>query len=199
MGAAVMFDLIGSVIIGGILLLTLFRMNDNAAQNTFNFGGEVTVQENLVATIEVLEFDLRKIGYCKNPLKIPYPAKAILFADTSRIRFLTDTGFDGDVDTLGYYLGTTSELSNTPNPNDRMLYRVINGKEYGVNLGVTQFRIRYFDALGDELATPITTIPTGIMEMQIDVTVENTAAYNDEYRYAFWRQIRLASRNLQNR
>jgi hypothetical protein len=35
--------------------------------------------------------------------------------------------------------------------------------------------------------------------MQIDIRVENVAAYDEEYRYAFWRQIRLASRNLDNR
>jgi type II secretory pathway component PulJ len=199
MGAAVMLDLIGSVIIGGILLLTLFRMNDNASANTFNFTGELTVQENLVATIEVLEYDFRKIGYCEDPSKIPNPVRAIIFADSTEIVFLTDVDSDGTPDKMRYYLGEASELNGTANPNDRMLYREVNDVPQGVNLGVTQFHIKYFDALGDSMNVPINTIPTGIMSMQIDVTVENTAAYNEEYRYAFWRQIRLASRNLNNR
>ena len=55
------------MIIGGILLLTLFRMNDNATRNTYNFSGELIVQQNLVTTVEVLEYDFRKIGYCEDP------------------------------------------------------------------------------------------------------------------------------------
>jgi hypothetical protein len=59
----------------------------------------------------------------------------------------------------------------------------------------------YFNALGDTIAFPIT-VPGEIYTMQINVTVENTAAYGNNYsadRSAFWRQIRLAARNLRNR
>ncbi len=91
MGTSVILDIMGSMIIGGILLLTLFRMNDNATKNTYNFSGELIVQQNLVTTVEVLEYDFRKIGYCEDPFEFPHPEKdAILYADTSEIRFLTD-------------------------------------------------------------------------------------------------------------
>jgi hypothetical protein len=220
MGAAALMDVIGSAIIGGFLLLTLFRMNNNATMNTYNFSGELTLQENLVATIEVLEFDFRKIGYCENPLALPKPEEnAILYADTSEIIFLTDitgpdlTPGDGILDTMRYYLGPTSELAGTPNPNDRMLYRTVNGIGGGANLGVTYFKIRYFrDSLTASGSTTLVEIlphklpkvhvpgtPTGITAMQIDIKVENTASYdvdNNPYRHAFWRQIRLSSRNL---
>lgn len=199
MGIASLFDIVGSTIIGGVLLLTLFRMNHTATQNTYNFSGELIVQENLVTTVEVLEYDLRKIGYCENPFNIPNPARAILYGDSSRIKYLTDIDFDGNVDTVEYYLGPASELSGTPNPNDKMLYRLINGVPSAVNLGVTDFKIKYYGALGNELPLPLNTVPTGIMSMEVNVSVENTAAYNEEYRFAFWRQMRLASRNLNNR
>lgn len=199
MGIASLFDIVGSTIIGGVLLLTLFRMNHTATQNTYNFSGELIVQENLVTTVEVLEYDLRKIGYCENPFKIPNPARAILYGDSSRIKYLTDIDFDGNVDTVEYYLGPASELSGTPNPNDKMLYRLINGVPSAINLGVTDFKIKYYGALGNELPLPRNTVPTGIMSMEVNVSVENTAAYNEEYRFAFWRQMRLASRNLNNR
>jgi hypothetical protein len=94
-----------------------------------------------------------------------------------------------------------------------MLYRIVNGNSTGVNLGVTYFRIRYYKdsllasgstALAEILpnALPKTWVagtPTGITAMQIDIQVENTATYdeqNNPYRQAFWRQIRLSSRNL---
>ncbi len=199
MGIASLFDIVGSTIIGGVLLLTLFRMNHTATQNTYNFSGELIVQENLVTTVEVLEYDLRKIGYCENPFKIPNPARAILYGDSSRIKYLTDIDFDGNVDTVEYYLGPASELSGTPNPNDKMLDRLINGAPAAVNLGVTEFKIKYYGALGNELSPPLSIVPTGIMSLEVNVSVENTAAYNEEYRFAFWRQMRLASRNLNNR
>jgi len=199
MGIASIFDLIGSVVIGGVLLITLIKINDSATRNTYGFTGELVVQENLVTTVEVLEYDFRKIGYCEDPFAIPNTKRAILYADSTDITYLTDVNFDGIPDTMRYYLGPTSELSHTPNPNDRMLYQEINGNRAGVNLGITLFKIKYFGALGEELSLPRTFPPTGIFSMQIDIRIENTSAYDEEYRYAFWRQIRLASRNLENR
>lgn len=199
MGIASIFDLIGSVIIGGVLLITLIKINDSATRNTYGFTGELVVQENLVTTVEVLEYDFRKIGYCEDPFAIPNTKRAILYADSTDITYLTDVDFDGIPDTMRYYLGPTSELSHTPNPNDRMLYQEINGDRAGVNLGITLFKLKYFGALGEELSLPRSFPPTGIFSMQIDIRIENTSAYDEEYRYAFWRQIRLASRNLENR
>ncbi len=199
MGIATIFDLVGSVIIGGILLITLFKVNDSATRNTYGFSGELVVQENLVTSVEVLEYDFRKIGYCEDPFAIPNTTRAILYADSTDITFLTDVDFDGIPDTMRYYLGPPSELSGTPNPDDRMLYQEINGNRAGVNLGITLFKIKYFGALGGELSLPRTFPPTGIFSMQIDIRIENTSAYDEDYRYAFWRQIRLASRNLGNR
>lgn len=199
MGIATIFDLVGSVIIGGVLLMTLINVNDSATRNTYGFSGELIVQENLVTSVEVLEYDFRKIGYCEDPFAIPNTKRAILYADSTDITYLTDVDFDGIPDTMRYYLGPPSELSHTPNPDDRMLYQEINGNRAGVNLGITLFKIKYFGALGGELSLPRTFPPTGIFSMQIDIRIENTSAYDEDYRYAFWRQIRLASRNLENR
>lgn len=199
MGIATIFDLVGSVIIGGILLITLFKVNDSATRNTYAFSGELIVQENLVTSVEVLEYDFRKIGYCEDPFAIPNTKRAILYADSTDITYLTDVDFDGIPDTMRYYLGPPSELTGTPNPDDRMLYQEINGNRAGVNLGITLFKIKYFGALGGELSLPRSFPPTGIFSMQIDIRIENTSAYDENYRYAFWRQIRLASRNLENR
>ena len=73
MGAATILDILGSTIVGGLLLFILFNMNNNATQNTYNFSGELILQQNLVTTVEVLEYDFRKIGYCENPCILPHP------------------------------------------------------------------------------------------------------------------------------
>jgi hypothetical protein len=204
MGFSDIIDLAGSFLIGGLIMLILFRMNSSAVENVYNNGGELSLQQNLSVTASVLENDFRKIGYCADWKKIPDPSKSILLADSTRVKFLTDldlngSGADGNVDSLYYYLGPTSELSQTANPRDRFLYRVVNNESpKGINLGVTQFKLIYFDALGDTIDFPIT-VPSEVYTIEINLTVENVAGYNEKYSSAFWRQIRLVARNLRNR
>jgi len=199
MGTNVILDILGSTIIGGILMMNLFQISGSAVENNYTGNGELIAQQNLATVVQVLEHDFRKIGYCADWKKIPVPTESILAADSNSIQFLTDVDSDGNVDSLLYYLGPTSELSQTPNPRDAFLYSVINNETpVGINLGVTQFHMTFYDALGNKLNFPIAT-PGEIFTMQIDLSVENVAAYNEQYSTAFWRQIRLAARNLRNR
>lgn len=211
MGFSTLLDILGSTVIGGLLLMILLRMNDLSVQNNYLYSGEKIVQQNLVEVVKLIEYDFRKIGYCYDWTKIPNQAMAIIGADSSGITFLTDivnttssTDYgDGVIDTVHYYLGSTSELALTPNPNDRLLYRVINGETpKGSNLGVTQFRLTYFDASGDRIDSFPASPPFGIASIQIDIAVENPTAYGNDYsadRRVIWRQIRLAARNFRNR
>lgn len=199
MGISVILDILGSTIVGGILMLSLFRINDTAVENAYTGNGELMAQTSLATIVQILEYDFRKIGYCADWNKIPNPSQAIISADSTQIKFLTDVDFDGTVDSIRYYLGPTSELTNSPNPRDRYLYRVVNTEApVGVNLGVTQFRLNFFNVIGNKLNFPISQ-PGEIYTMQIDITVEDVDAYNKQYSTAFWRQIRLAARNLRNR
>lgn len=199
MGFTTILDILGSVIIGGVLMTIAYRFSDTITERTYNHSGELTIQQNLATVAQTVEYDFRKIGYCKNWNLLPDPTKAILSADTSSIRFYTDIDNDGDVDSIRYYLGSISELTGTANPRDRMLYRVLNNEQpKSANLGVTQFYLVYFDALGDTIHTPIG-LNGGIVSIEINLTVENTEAYDRIYSKAFWRQIRMVSRNLKNR
>ena len=199
MGFSTLIDILGSIVIGGMLMLILFRLNDAAVANSFRYNGELIVQKNLVEVVNLLEFDLRKIGYCAVWENLPNPSKYIVSADSNSIKYLTDTDSDGNVDTLSYFLGPLSELSGTANPRDRMLYRRVNkSKPLSANLGVTMFRFTYYDVFGKEISFPITQ-PGEIQTMQIDIAVEDIAAYDEKYQRMFWRQIRLAARNLGNR
>ena len=207
MGFSTLLDILGSTIIGALLLLILFRVNDTAVQNTFLYAGELIVQEGLVEAVSIIEHDFRKMGYCENWEAMPNPTSAITFADTNKIVFLTDlptavgaTG-DGIVDTLHYYVGPTSELLSTDNPRDRLLYRVVNNEvPKSSNIGITNFKLTYFDSFGNKIATPITGTRTGsINTIQIDLELQTVYAYDQLYNSVFWRQIRLAARNLRKR
>jgi hypothetical protein len=223
MGFTSLIDIIGSTIIGGLLLLILIRMNATALQNNFDYTGEKIVQQNLVEVVQLIEYDFRKIGYCRDQTKIPKQSMAILHADSTSITFQTDLPIitspisdlqygNSIVDTVHYYLGSTSELSSTPNPNDRVLYRVVNhNPALGASLGVTKFKLTYYDPTGaiiGNTANPLPSAPPlGIASIQVDVAVGNQIAYGDTtggkaYSYdkqAMWRQIRLSSRNFSKR
>lgn len=209
--------MIGSIIVGGLLFIILLRMNEISTQNTFTYSDELIVQQNLVSVVQLIEYDFRKIGFCANPNNAIPPALVITYADTSRIDFWTDVATtgnhfgDGTPDKISYYLGDTTELRSTPNELDRKLYRVVNNETpKSANLGVTQFRLHYFDTNGIELISPVAN-PGSIQTIQINLKVENPYAFNKrytiqqsnthsaQYNSAFWRQIRLAAKNLRFR
>lgn len=199
MGFASLIDILGSMIIGGILMTIAWRLSDASTQRTYNYSGELSLQQNLKTIVEIVEYDFRKIGYCDVPGSLP---DTIVYADANRIDFYTDLlPLNGvaNKDILKYYLGPTSGCSETPNPRDRILFRVENNEApRSSNLGVTQFRLVYMDALGDTLSTPVAD-PSLIKTIEINVAVESVAAYDTLYSQAIWRQIRMASRNISAR
>jgi len=182
---------------GGLLLLIVLRLNNTATEKTTNYGGELSLQQNLVTIAQIMEYDFRKMGYCKNFQKFPDPTKSIAQATANSIKFYADVDDNGSMDTISYYTG--GFLTSTPNPRDIFFYRKLNSQPAAaINLGVTQFFMRYFDALGDTLSFPISK-PSLISSYEINVQVETVYAYDENYSTAFWKQIRLLARNLRNR
>jgi type II secretory pathway component PulJ len=205
MGSSSMMDIIGSFVIAGFLFLMTMRLNQSAQETSAAYHIQLNLQTNLTTMVSILEYDLRKIGYCRDFKKIPDPTKSLLLADSTRIKFLCDYNNDGNLDSIYYWLGDPSELTDTPNPRDRFLYKQTNNlTPEKWNFGVTTFRLKYYDALGDSVNFPIAD-PSIVYSMEISVQVQAADPYdqvyvNDPFAYeTFWRQIRLVSRNLQNR
>ncbi|HLP14883.1 MAG TPA: hypothetical protein VK470_01420 [Bacteroidota bacterium] len=213
MGTQTIIDIIASTIVFGALMLMTLRMNTAQSEMMQTARGDLMVQESIVQVAHLIEYDFRKMGYCRNTAQLL--TDFILVADSNRITFRTDVNNDGHIDTMRYYLGPTSELASTPNPRDRILYRVINSDDAkGANLGVTVFDLRYYDQFRQLMAFPITgSALNTIKEIQITVQVENitasslsggsfsgySAPFGSQYSGAYWRQMRLSSRNLTKR
>jgi hypothetical protein len=180
-------------------MMIAWRLSDASTEKTYNYSGELSLQQNLKTVAEIIEYDFRKMGYSDVQGSLP---DTIVYADSNRIDFYTDLIPLNGVANNGlirYYIGPTSECLNTPNPRDRILYRVINNEiPVASNLGVTQFRLVYMDALGDSLTTPVSN-PNLVKTIEINLAVENVAAYDTSYSQALWRQIRMASRNISAR
>jgi hypothetical protein len=212
MGTSTIFDIITSAVIAGVLLLISLRLNAQANEATTVYNGSVILQQNIVALVAWIEHDFRQIGYCRDWKKIPKTSDAFRKADTSDITFWTDVNNTGAKDSIRWYIGSVNDsiVNNTPNPNDRLIYRVVNnGTPKGWNLGVTQFRLRYFDYARNVLATPVTH-PDLINEIEISIACESPYKFSEQWRTSkdgandgdfqvFWRQLRLAARNLKSR
>jgi type II secretory pathway component PulJ len=212
-GTSTIFDIVTSTVIGGMLLLMALRLNAQAIETNAIYQDNLNLQEGLVALVDIVEYDFRKIGYCSDFTKISPPNTSIVSADSNSIKFLTDIPSnpndmgDGIVDTVYYYLGNVS--MNPNNPRERYLYRVVNGQATkGWSLGVTRFALQYFDALGDTIPFPVSD-PKLIYTLEVNLSLESPAPltaiqYHDslaaqEDFKVYWKQIRLASRNLRNR
>jgi hypothetical protein len=192
----------------------------------------------------MVEYDFRKIGYIANADSSLGPDYgAIVEADSSHIKFYTDyepfTTNGGGIDSVEYRFGLTAGdlVTWTPNPNDRYLYRNYNAAEMDnpakVSLGVTQFKLTYYDYNDSNITPGVRPTPsspinpdfdgnsvydfnptTKINTIQIDIEIQSwvkvevdTALYGlnakadtlTSYQTAYWRQIRLAAKNLRNR
>jgi len=190
-----LIDVIGSSIIGGFLLLLLFNVFDTTNEYFISHGDDLIVQQNLTSVAGILEWDLRKMGFM-----VPESELSILKADSTDLKFKGDIDKNFVVDTVEFYLGPTSDLLVTQNPDDRFVYRKLNGLPVkGAKVGVvTNFEFEYLDQDGNTVSDL-----SSIKMIRINMKVENAAVYGNDpnpiktkYRTAIWQQTRLVSRNL---
>lgn len=207
MGYNTIFDVIGSIIIAGMVALIGIRANASIAKMTYTYGNEMTVQKNMTTIVRLVENDLRKIAYCAEPDSFLMQPWTIRSAGQNNITFLADIDFDTKMDTIKYYVGSNSDLSYTSNPRDFPLFRRINSQTpVPLNIGLTQFQFLFYDWLGNEKSFPILTdstsmagSATGIGAIRLTIMLESQYAWDSLYAYSYWRQLRLSARNLQNR
>lgn len=137
---ASLLDILTATFIGAILILMIIGISFYIQNSSNEVMTASVAQMNLKEIAEVLDYDLYKIGY-------RVPSNKILEADSTRIRFQTDLNNDGKIDTVYYFLGSPNELTNTPNPRDKILYRIENNEPLrGSNLGIVDFKLTYYDS-----------------------------------------------------
>jgi hypothetical protein len=196
-------DVIFSMVLGSMLMINVLTVNDIAAETYSVYEGDMSVQEILVTTVQVLEGEFRNMGY-----GVPENEKTVLAADSSSITFLMDLDRNGSaLDTVRYFSGDTTELSYTENERDRFIYRTVNGTS-GLKVGVvTMFRLRYINMAGEQINTPVPSDKLSeIHEVEITLEVQNPYAVHAQstsgvgssnalHSSSYWQQTRLASQN----
>jgi hypothetical protein len=207
MGSSSLFDIIGSFFVGGMLLIMGLRLNAQATEVNATFHMNLTLQQNMVNIVDIIETDFRKIGWSANPDTTANQTLSIIKAESTGLKFRTDINKDGSLDSLYWYAGPPSEMASTTNPNDRYLYRKINQQApFRMNVGCTKFWFKYFNAIGDSVTlAQVAATPSLIYSMELTINLETPDPYIQQYNpdpYAYemvWRQLRLVSRNLKNR
>ena len=168
-------DIIGSITVGGIVLLMLLVFNGSVMESAGIQTFKTTVQGNLTSVTDIIETDLRKMGY----RLAAAGDSAIVYADTNRIKFKGDFDNNGTVDTLQYYIDTVKG-SITPNPRDRVLHRVLNNQSpQAMYLGMIGFKLQYFDASDSLLKVTPIPAPGKIKSLKLAITIESTDRFLD--------------------
>lgn len=167
---AYLLEIVGSTVIGGIIIFIILNLNSNVMQSSGNLSFNKVAQENLTSLVEEIEYDIKKIGFRASDPKI-------ISADSNAISFRYDIDDDGTPETISYFTSDSTALSGTPNPSDIFLYRTVNGSSPQTsNVGVTNFRLWYYDASGN-----LTTTPDDIRSIKFALNVESVFSYEEEY------------------
>jgi hypothetical protein len=180
----ILLDILGASLIGGIVMLLIVNLNAYSTETKFASDADLRLQQDAKTLAEIINDDLRKVGY-------KYDGTAITEADSQRISFYGDIDNDGNMDQVTYFLGAASEAYVTPNPDDRVLYRVVNTDTIGgPTLGLTDLRFSYLNKEEQE-----TTYADSICYIKAEIWVETVLPVNDEYPFTYW-EMTINPRNI---
>jgi len=181
---SIMLDIMGSVIIAGLMVIMLMKFNIYQSTTKFASDSELQMQQNAKTLAEIIDHDFRKIGY-------DYDSTSIVQADSERVSFFSDIDRNGSIDFVSYFLGDTSEVTETTNPKDRILYRVVNSDTIsGPSLGLTKAKFSYLDEVYTETATL-----ADIKYVRAELWVESIEPVGEEYIFTYW-ELTINPRNL---
>lgn len=192
----IILDILGSTFIAGILLLMMLKLNIFASNASFSSDSELKMQQHAKTLGEIINYDLRKIGY-------KYTGTAISVADSNRIKFFADmhppgTAGHGTMDVVEYFLSDTTKAAGTPNPRDIVLTRVLNNTDTsaGPSLGLVKLKFSYFNA---------NSIPTtnkdSIKYVKTEFWIESSDPVRNkfteqyEYPFTYW-ELTIYPRNI---
>lgn len=205
MGSSTLLDIIGSIFIGGILLIMALRLNATAQEYSSAYYSSYLLQSNLLTAVVMIEDDIKHIGYCKNP-GLLNTGSAILDAESTKISYQTDYYDIGAVNTVTYWAGTNADfMADFPKattPNMFYLYKQIdNQTPVKWNLGMTQFKLAYWNNYDtpDSMHFPITDL--GAIKIT-DVSIRLESPFKEQQQYMmdkseyqlYWRELRMTSR-----
>jgi hypothetical protein len=167
-----LFDIVISSALGALLLAMLVMFNGNLVEGGTAQSLKIMTQTNFTEVTKDLEFNFRKMGY-----KVPSANdSAIVTADSNKIKFKGDFDNNGTVDTITYYLNPAS--SGNANTNTHILNMTLNtSATQKINIGITKFRLTYYDASETPYTTYPVSTPSKISSIKLSMNLESTVPY----------------------
>ncbi|MEJ2615859.1 MAG: hypothetical protein P8Z35_12950 [Ignavibacteriaceae bacterium] len=192
----IILDLLGSSVIGGMILLMVLQMNLFMSNARFSSDSDLQVQQNAKTLAEIINHDFRKIGY-------QHSGTSILVAEKEKIKFVGDlqrpgeSGY-GTLDTVEYCIKDSTFATGTSNPRDIILVRVLNNKDSidGPSLGLVKINFNYLDSVSMPTAdlSKIKFIKTELW-LQPTETVHNYLTGIKDTTFTYW-EFTINPRNI---
>jgi len=177
-------DIMGAVLIGSMVMLLMVNLNTVSAQYKISSDYELRLQQNAKTLAEILNSDMRKIGYRKG-------AGAIITALEKKLSFFSDIDSNNVQETITYCLGDSTQALSTENPRDKTLYRIVNTDTIkGPTLGLTDLRFSYMDKKGQTTA-----YTDSIKYIKIEIWVESTEKIDNIFPSTYW-EMTINPRNI---
>ncbi len=193
-----MNSLLIGYVIGGLMLVSIAYFTINVS---YDSADDVLLANTKIALgdiSELIEFDLRKIGYTKFGLT---GASAIIYADSVKIQFETDLENDGISNRITWHYDKSQPVPSTINPNDFTLYRtdytypaLVKTDSVGMPTSVTMFEFSYYDVDNVLIPTPVADLDL-IKTIEIKLMFESTEPINNTYQKIVWEK-QINPRNL---
>ena len=189
----ILIDILGSTLIGGILLFLMLNMNLFMSSAGYNSDNELRMQQNAKTIAEIINNDFRKIGYKQT-------GTAILNAESKRFKFVGDLERPGNpgygiIDTLEYFIQDSSITNNSDNI---ILMRVLNNQDSigGPSLGLFKLNFSYLDSLSSPTndLTKIRYIKTEFWVKPVDQANDFVTGKKDSV-FTYW-EFTIYPRNI---
>ena len=189
----ILIDILGSTLIGGILLFLMLNMNLFISSAGYNSDNELRMQQNAKTIAEIINNDFRKIGYKQT-------GTAILNAESKRFKFVGDLERPGNpgygiIDTLEYFIQDSSITNNSDNI---ILMRVLNNQDSigGPSLGLVKLNFSYLDSLSSPTndLTKIRYIKTEFWVKPVDQANDFVTGKKDSV-FTYW-EFTIYPRNI---
>ena len=190
----IMLDYIASMLIFGILILTIARVQSNINTTLYLNTQSIITQGNATSLARQIEWDFLKIGH-------RVPGQKIIYADSTRLRFRSDLENRHIIDDVRYRILSTSELSATFNPRDFPLERETGSGTIKQNFGLVEFKLHYIDSLFRPIPMPITTesacaqIKGIYVSFRVEAPEPTVTAVDTQWAAISWQKL-LFPRNL---
>lgn len=148
--------IVTSFVIGGLMLLSILAFNINMSNSAQETTLSTITQQKMNAVVDVLSYDLKRIGYNNNDTKTFN--KPILIGNDDKIEFQTS---DGNVT---WEAKKTDKVTSSTNPNDYYLSRTDAS-------GTSKFPVMYFELIYLDSKTN-NPIDVNSLSLQSDISIE---------------------------